>query len=151
QRQRQVVDAEEAQVLERAQDGALAGPREPGHEHDAHHSTSSEMYSRGLASAMARLRRSWNSFAEWWPWILSSWLRAATSMIDVVGRPGRTGIFSLGRSTSRTDSVISSTPSRSYSSSSLHSTSSMTSSIFLVSRTAAMPNRSLMLMMPRPR
>src|SRR5205814_644914 len=101
QRDRQVIDAEVADVLERPQRRALARPGQPGDDDDAHYSTSSGMYSRGLASAIALFRRSWNSRAEWWPWILSSWLRAATSMIDVMLRPGRTGMRSCEMTTSR--------------------------------------------------
>ena len=64
---------------------------------------------------MARLSRSWNSRAEWWPWSLRRWLRAATSTMVVMLRPGRTGTMSIGISTSRMRNFFSSTPSRSYS------------------------------------
>src|SRR5439155_15769149 len=160
-RQRQVVDAKIARVLERLQRRRLAGARHAGDDDDAHrprrrhgrYSTSSTRTCgmSGLASMSARFKRSWNSRAECLPWYLSSWLRAATSLIEVMFRPGRMGTRSIGTATSRIEWRSSSTPSRSYSSSSFHSTSSTTNSIFLASRTAEIPNRSLMLMMPRPR
>src|SRR5437870_2965182 len=104
-----------------------------------------------VACAISRESFSWNSFAEWWPCSLSRWLRAATSTMVVRFRPGRTGITSSGTSTSRMEYFCSSTPRRSYSTLSSHSTSSTTISTFFRSRTAETPKRSLMLMMPMPR
>src|SRR5215475_11709188 len=113
QRQRQIVDAVVVEIFERTQSGRLAGAAHPRNDDDPH-STSSPWNGAGRASAIARLRRSWNSRAEWWPCSLSSMLRAATSMIDVMLRPGRMGIRDMGISTSRIEYVSSSMPRRSY-------------------------------------
>jgi hypothetical protein len=44
-RHRDVVDAVELDVLQRAQCGALARPRQPGDDHDLHYSTASSVWS----------------------------------------------------------------------------------------------------------
>src|SRR5438270_1448047 len=163
----EVVDAEEPEVLERLGRGGFPSPGKPGHQHDAvrvrapprwivlcdlgHYSTSSPIPRVSVACAISRESFSWNSFAEWWPCSLSRWLRAATSTMVVRFRPGRTGMTNSGTSMSRMEYFCSSTPRRSYSTLSSHSTSSTTISTFFRSRTAETPNRSLMLMMPMPR
>src|SRR2546428_56219 len=145
----------------------LPRPGKTGHQHDAvrvraapgwivlrdlgHYSTSSPIPRVRVACAISRESFSWNSFAEWCPCSLSRWLRAATSTMVARFRPGRTGITSSGTSMSRMVYFCSSTPRRSYSTLSSHSTSSTTISTFFRSRTAETPNRSLMLMMPIPR
>src|SRR5262249_1341552 len=113
-------------------------------------STADSSCGRSLpSSAPSRLPK--NSRAAWWPAFFRSSLRAATSRIDAMSRPGRTGITSSRMETPRMTWWRSSRPRRSYSVSLDHSTSLTTTSMRLRSRMAVTPNRSLMFRMPRPR
>src|SRR6185503_13645841 len=165
----QVIDAKIAQVLERSNGVRLSRPGQP-RENDEpvcrarsqlrlvsrlHESSPGSPSSSATASASAarsccssRVARSRAALS---PRDRSNWFRAATSTRMARFRPGATGMRIRGILTVNNSKTFSSRPSRSYSRSGSQRSNLTTSSTRFDVRVDATPNRSRMLITPRPR